>query len=173
VKAMNDLNFSSEKMALLQKSVANDTRVFSGAQIVNILNALPFTDDKVKVRPHRLYDVVIHEKHLTTDQQQAMTFMSPFIIGLNTTEFVQVLNVISFSSDRMTVLKGIKDTLLNASDENKVLIATTCWSMSSDQQQAYAILRDVASLYRLLWAIAWRVSCDVCAVLRACAVGRG
>jgi len=49
VKAMNDLNFSSEKMALLQKSVANDTRVFSGAQIVNILQALPFTDDKVQV----------------------------------------------------------------------------------------------------------------------------
>lgn len=123
VKAMNDLGQSSEKMALLQKSVANDTRVFSGAQIVSILTALPFTDDKV----------------------QAMTFMSPFIIGLNTTEFVQVLNVISFSSDRITVLKGIKDTLLNATDENKVFIATTCWSMSSDQQAAYVILRDVAS----------------------------
>ncbi|ELR12404.1 von Willebrand factor type A domain containing protein [Acanthamoeba castellanii str. Neff] len=104
VQAMNDLGLSSEKMALLQKSVANDTRVFSGAQIVNILKALPFTDDKVTV-----------------------------------------LNVISFSSDRITVLKGIKDTLLNASDENKVFIATTCWSMSSDQQAAYAILRDVAS----------------------------
>ena len=92
-------------------------------------------------------------------KQQAMSFMSPFIIGLNTTEFVQVLNVISFSADRMTVLKGIKDTLLNAWDENKVFIATTCWSMSSDQQEAYAILRDVASRYRLVWASAWRVSC--------------
>ena len=48
---MNDLGLSTEKMALLQKSVANDTRVFSGAQLVNILQALPFTDDKVQVRP--------------------------------------------------------------------------------------------------------------------------
>ena len=90
--------------------------------------------------------------------------MSPFIIGLNTTEFVQVLNVISFSSERLTVLKGIKDTLLNASDENKVFIATTCWSMSSDQQEAYAILRDVASRYRLVCA-------SVC-VVRACMADR-
>jgi hypothetical protein len=52
------------------------------------------------------------------------------------------------------VLRSINETLLNASDENKkAFIATKCWSMSADQQAAYAILRDVASRYRVLCAV--------------------
>jgi hypothetical protein len=77
-----------------------------------------------------------------------MNIMSPYVVGLNTTEFVAILNVISFSDDRLVVLSAIKDTLTNATDENKLLIATTCWASNSDQQLAYTILRSVAGRYR-------------------------
>jgi hypothetical protein len=50
VNTMKGMSFSDEKMAYLNKSVGNDTRVFTGAQLVNVLSALSFVADKVSVR---------------------------------------------------------------------------------------------------------------------------
>jgi hypothetical protein len=55
VNTMKGMSMSDEKMAYLNKSVGNDTRVFTGAQLVSVLSVLDFTDDKVSVRPSPLY----------------------------------------------------------------------------------------------------------------------
>jgi hypothetical protein len=120
---LKEIRFSDERIAYLRQEILNDTRAISGVQLTWILPPLVFSDDMVK----------------------AMNFTSPFVIGLNASDFISVLNVFSFTTDKFTILKSIKDTLLNASDANKQLIADTCFFSSSDKQAAYEILRDVAA----------------------------
>lgn len=79
-----------------------------------------------------------------------MNFTSRYVIGLNASEVVQVLGALQYSSDKLTVLGSLKDTLLNASDDNKMYIAKTAFRFSSDQDAALRILKNIAARHASL-----------------------
>ncbi len=76
-----------------------------------------------------------------------MGFISPYVIGLNSSEVVQVLSVFTFSDDKLKVLSTLKDTLLNASESNKQNIVQNSFRNSFDQQKAYQILANITSRF--------------------------
>jgi hypothetical protein len=120
---LKEISFSSDRVAYLRQEILNDTRAISGLQLTWILPPLVFAGDMV----------------------QAMNFTSPFVIGLNVSDFVAVLNVFTFSGDKLVALRAIKDTLLDASDANKQLIVNSCFTFSSDKQAALEILSTVVA----------------------------
>jgi hypothetical protein len=76
-----------------------------------------------------------------------MSFLQPYVAGLMTDDFINVLLIFGREEARLAVLPSIKDTLFNASEANKQEIVDRCFGMSQNRQKARAILESVPSRY--------------------------
>jgi len=123
VARLRSIGMVEDRVAYLKQAVLNDTRSFTGKQIGSILSTMTLQQYTL----------------------QAMSFLQPYISGLTTDEFIDVLLLFLMEDARLAVLPSIKDTLFNASEANKQEIVFRCFGMSANRQKAIAILTPVPS----------------------------
>jgi Mg-chelatase subunit ChlD len=115
-------SMESNRLLVLEKYINSSSLAFTGLQVTNIVPRFSFTDGKCS----------------------AVKMLNPYIIGMTTDDIINLLNTISFSNEKLTVLQTVATTLLDATDLHKQKIIDN-FSMSSDKARAKEILANIVS----------------------------
>lgn len=117
-KPFSDGRFKS--LTTWLETTSNSNLPFTSGQIVKMMGAFPYSDEKV----------------------MAVDKMQPWLVGMTGENIRDVLKSFPFSSDRFVVLDAIKDLLFNVTLQNKQTIASV-FHMSFDREKAMQMMADL------------------------------
>jgi len=116
INAINDEPFSSGRLSVLQKVLAESPLGYDAAGVVDICNSFTFSGEKT----------------------QAIQVLQPYVLGLTSVEEEQLIDSVAFSSDKIDTLKATCSFVIDARENNATILKA--FDFSSDKATALNII---------------------------------